>query len=564
MNETNNNDIEKIFDLENDINMRLTLIESLHIDTLLEIIKKITGMYQFSGTKSLQSFLISIVKNSNVSSNIKALCIKSLFVFEEFLEDTSNKEDIFFEIKVMSNDEIILRNKKRQYLAYDTLLHLCTNFDDSVSTTYKISLIFLLLEHTYDLKYYKETLSVFENIFNDSSIDCTFRYKTILSLDNQTNIYFKQQYKFDSLHLFCMNENNLILNRILAIQNILQNFKPDNYVHYETILLSFANDNYVNYNIRADSADVILNQGQNIENKNEARKILLHLGSAFGKVRTIYDNAQNVHTEKIEESCEPIINFLVTVKTMISNNQEIDGIFVSEQILDIINQTPLLKKDKIKLSLSRISLDRGLYNNFSLDSILIKLWSYILSPSHNNKDELTNRLIEELEEMSETCSSGFVTRLLNTISGYVKDINLYISYEDQIISNFVGRLNSYTKKITLTTSPFNTYKKYDVIKLHIKKQSKSDENLMEIIENLNEEDFLNYLIEFRDDVIDEMMEDRNDFDKRQSFILFFRTYISIIREELYIEFKNFVDDNEFDIYFRKAIATYEGIGRDFI
>jgi succinate dehydrogenase flavin-adding protein (antitoxin of CptAB toxin-antitoxin module) len=45
---------------------------------------------------------------------------------------------------------------------------------------------------------------------------------------------------------------------------------------------------------------------------------------------------------------------------------------------------------------------------------------------------------------------------------------------------------------------------------------------------------------------------------RRCFALFFRTYISKIREELADEFKEFVTETDFDLFFRKAIMMYEG------
>ena len=56
-----------------------------------------------------------------------------------------------------------------------------------------------------------------------------------------------------------------------------------------------------------------------------------------------------------------------------------------------------------------------------------------------------------------------------------------------------------------------------------------------------------------------MMLDSSKFKDRQNFLLFFRTYLSPIREELYNEFKEFVCDTDFDFYMRKAISSYEGI-----
>jgi hypothetical protein len=54
---------------------------------------------------------------------------------------------------------------------------------------------------------------------------------------------------------------------------------------------------------------------------------------------------------------------------------------------------------------------------------------------------MKNRLLEELIEMSGTCSSGFASRLVNVISGF-GDFNITISWKDQIIANFSGRLNA--------------------------------------------------------------------------------------------------------------------------
>ena len=51
----------------------------------------------------------------------------------------------------------------------------------------------------------------------------------------------------------------------------------------------------------------------------------------------------------------------------------------------------------------------------------------------------------------------------------------------------------------------------------------------------------------------------SDYTKRQSFLLFFRTYLSQIREELYKEFvPEFINNSDFDLYFRKALSVYDG------
>jgi hypothetical protein len=64
---------------------------------------------------------------------------------------------------------------------------------------------------------------------------------------------------------------------------------------------------------------------------------------------------------------------------------------------------------------------------------------------------------------------------------------------------------------------------------------------------------------FAENVLNEMMLDSYKYANRQNFSLFFRTYISDIREELFEEFKEVLTPTEFDLCIRKAISTYEGI-----
>ena len=74
----------------------------------------------------------------------------------------------------------------------------------------------------------------------------------------------------------------------------------------------------------------------------------------------------------------------------------------------------------------------------------------------------------------------------------------------------------------------------------------------------NKEIKINRCIEdFSEMVLNEIMIPSSNFVERKNFWLFFRSYISIIREELYQEFKDYVTDTDFDLYFRKSIMKYE-------
>jgi hypothetical protein len=299
------------------------------------------------------------------------------------------------------------------------------------------------------------------------------------------------------------------------------------------------------YNVRADSADTLINNGINDEFKQMGQKIIKELGEQFGKVKILYDNAQNVHVTNIEKSASEILLFLKTIeseKTL-------------EQTFNEINA--LSKSTNIGLSMERILLDKNLYNNMKLADILVKLWSFI--NNHKYKDEMIKRLLEELEEMSGTCSTGFFTRLVNTISGFEENLNIKISFEDQIVANFVGRLNKKVTEITHSSSPFFWEKKKDVLKLYLNKNDiLKDEQLQTRINSIESSRIPDIIQDFSDTVVLEMTECSKNWDKRLSFLLFFKTNFPILRNELWDEFKPFVNEADFDLFFRKALSSYEG------
>jgi hypothetical protein len=60
-------------------------------------------------------------------------------------------------------------------------------------------------------------------------------------------------------------------------------------------------------------------------------------------------------------------------------------------------------------------------------------------------------------------------------------------------------------------------------------------------------------------VLEEMIIDTHHYHMRSNFLKFFRENIPSIRQEMYEEFKDYMEDTDYDLYFRKAIFKYEGI-----
>ena len=157
---------------------------------------------------------------------------------------------------------------------------------------------------------------------------------------------------------------------------------------------------------------------------------------------------------------------------------------------------------------------------------------------------MQKRLIEELVEMSGTCSSGFAGRLVNVISGF-GDFNLRISFRDQIIANFTGRLNAKAKDIA------------NPLKIDINRKLYCIKEISNLEIPTANHNYLNALSSFQEEVLEEMSITANDYASRLNFLKFFRKNMLSIREELYIEFKPHITDCDFDLYFRAAISSYE-------
>lgn len=473
----------------------------------VEIINKLTGMYQFSQISILKKYLYNICINSTINSFLKTIAIKSLCY--------NAKDDC-------------------GYKAIDLLY---PKMGTDVPSPCKVEIVLLLMKNK---KYKNKAKEYFGNFVCDDSIDCSYRYKTILSLEH-IDLKNKNYFLFEACWTFFQYVKNPTLYRILACQYLLQKYNKKltdfQFKLVEDTLLSFATDNELDYNLRADSADVLLQLGSDA-NKMIAKDVILFLGREGHLVQTLYDDAQNVHIEEIDKSVMEIIEFLATFPTYtiksIEDLQEekesgkvvkgSDIIFshVRQGILKLLETEKIEKKidpnekyereETIKVSLERINIDRALYSeyNCTLSFILVKLWSYMIE--HESKEEMMKRLLDELEEMAGTCSSGFVSRLVNSITGF-GDFSLRISWRDQIIANLGGRLNARARQI--------------------------DD------------------IEHQEEVLCEMRLKTNDYEARKNFLRFFRKNLLSIRDEMYSEFCKYIDDATFDLSFRAAIATYE-------
>jgi len=467
--------VDLSFPLETRIEAINLYLQQRGNDDTIETVNKLGTMYELSGTKTLRQYLFAICEKSVLPALLKSIAALSLYTHD-------SKDD----------------------LGYKAIDIVYPQLGSEVGTPYKIDFVKVLMCNE---TYKEKARNYFCNIIDDTIIDCNYRYKAILSLENKDLTYFIQE----SCLTFIQNEKNLINLRILAGQNLLQKNKERMFV--QNILQEIATNEENDYNVRADATDVLLQLGDE-HAKKLAQDVIMKLGVGTKKIHTIYSNAQNVHTKEIEDSIKNALEFLQGFSILKVQGKNINIDYVEEKVIEITKQLSIDDKDKekISISLNRIRMDRALYSQYSctLEHILLRVWSYLVG--HDHEKEMKKRLVEELIEMSGTCSSGFATRLVNTISGF-GDFSMRISWREQIIGNFTGRLNARIRDM----------------------------------DNLT----------IRDKVLSEMTAENFNYDSRKNFLKFLRKNILSIRNELYEEFKIHMDDTDFDLHFRAAVSMYE-------
>lgn len=182
------------------------------------------------------------------------------------------------------------------------------------------------------------------------------------------------------------------------------------------------------------------------------------------EIKTIYEDSQNVHNKDINKSVlKACINLIL---------QESSTEFDSEEVIQNLSvlypkYTTQIKKviERINIETTFFSLDKDRFNIYILFS---NIWSFI--NKHPNKTDLKARLVEEMVEMKDYCTTGHLSRLINVIQGYTNDekICVRISNYDQLNSV----INTYLNKILIN----------------------APENVQDAIIEDDQTDFINYVI----------------------------------------------------------------------
>jgi len=381
------------------------------------------------------------------------------------------------------------------------------------------------------------------DIVSSQEYSSEYRYNVIAGYITKTGIAtmlnsqkirvpYNEEFVYGLQSNFFFNTENGIRERILSGQHMLdmseRNVKKEEKEKIGKMLIEIASDSEkYDERARADAADVMMRMGSE-EQRIIARRIIAELGFSYDKngkltiidkAKTIYSNRENVHqmdrcvvvfidkmVKDTSIKVKPYHEVHNDVAELVRSAKEIDGKKITKAI-----------RDKIYKSLNRISIDTASFGKYKTTNaeIFVNVWARIQKRKSDERKVLEQRLIEELLDMSDTCSSGYAGRLVNVLSEF--DVELRITWDEQIKSNIVGRINA-------------------------KIRDEKDEDIrvslaMGVMENADEED-------------------------RRIYNEYIQHYLEKIKVELYKEFVNgrFVTENEFEEYFTngsKAVIDIE-------
>jgi len=518
-----------IFDFDNDLEDRIEAFMVWHAlpnDMIFELTNKLTTMYLFSGSSMIKEFLTALIKTDGILDIIKIEFAKTICCHT----DSEENFDLLDEtIQLIESTPVVLL----------------------------IECIIMLMKSEH-IDHIQHARDYFIAIINNQDNEQHFRYRTILSLEFRLSD--AEYFITEALQEFLNCDENTSTYRILAGQALLQKYftkdtlpsDVDELAEFERIrdstqhdLLRIMTDPDLDINVRADAADVLLNLGT-IVFQDQARDIILLLGAIEGTVRSVYQDGQNIHATAIETSALEILERLDQVEKYLTFEKARTFLLeITHKLFSTVVTTPTTPTtptvdpaspattpttiddaaddaDEVKteeekavhVALNRIQVDRQLYSQYSisLKGILLRVLTFC--NTHEHKEELYKRLVEELIDMHDKCSSGYAFRLVNTLSGYCEHA-IRISWADQIAGNLSGRLNAMIRAI-------------------------EDEDYQEAV------------------LTELCLNTDKSISDRKNFLQFFRKAVPEIRESMWKDFEDDLTDTEFDLYLRRAIVQYEG------
>lgn len=395
------------------------------------------------------------------------------------------------------NTAVTLFNNGSYHICHSCFESICT--DETMPYEYRVDACRFLYA-TEQEDYCGLAQEILVEIIDNTSIPSDKRYRIIAGfikngLSTTLNIQklqipYNENFVYLLQNTFFNNDQNGVRERILSGQHLLQMkcVTDDDKKEIENVFFTIAEDSErYDMNTHADAADVILRCGTTNDVRKRARDVIRRLGvSSTGdkfigtleqRAQSIYDDGQNIHDEHINACIERfIIKICEDLTGEIPDYPQVNN-EVSELIRSSVTE-PEKKYNAFK-ALNRIAIDTAVFTRLktSIAEVLIHVYRRIKNwvnetnisgrfkelkcenpevtyqdaeqQVKNEKETMEKRLVEELVEMDETCSSGHAYRLVNVFSEF--DLEIMISWDDQIKANISGRMDKRLRELDQDT-----------------------------------------------------------------------------------------------------------------
>lgn len=553
---------EQALDLSLPLEERLDAFRTMHtinIDDTLSIIK---GMLKFGATSIITEYAYELCKSSHINTMQK---LEIAMTMATYMDPITGKDDI--RVIQKGNDALgyILEHEYMNLyilITIDTIMRIISDANEvnrDVSKTLLKRIVADEISYSSNRRY--DIIRRLMNIAISNMKTCLAYYGVE---SKKLNTYREVRRLFinnvpEHLHLEVITHNSLIINlciifvesyhyeelnmnAIFALTFAYINSSEEAVHFIEILLIEISENPALSENIRTSAADVILNNATSLYTRERAQDIINVIAEenriANNRRRqhenginnkTIYNFSQNVHKQSVSSSVEQALDFLSTMDNIAASENIFSDIESTKEYISLDEEY----KYKIAKAFRHILSDSCVYSkhNFSMLDIFCKLWRYI--ETHEYRDELIKRMFEELYDMSNMCNTGYISRLVNIMSGF-GDFSITISWEEQITSVFVQRFNKYIMNISEPGGiPHEDYVNH----------------IVPLFDNVD-----NILEEFKSRVLEEMT--LSKCAKRVCYDIFCNIYIPVIEFELRKEYKSYISQKDFNRYMAAAKAQY--------
>jgi hypothetical protein len=148
-------------------------------------------------------------------------------------------------------------------------------------------------------------------------------------------------------------------------------------------------------------------------------------------INLTHNNAQNVHLTSVQSSMMDSIKYILNYKS----NINIDD-------LDIIIRDLCANAD-VSTTIRETCNKNSMHSVYKTTFKRIFIKVYAIACDHPNKNEILKILCSEIQDGMKTCLTGQITRVVNSLNGFVSEINIGISKNEEVSNSIVAMRKKY-------------------------------------------------------------------------------------------------------------------------